>query len=142
MIPPTMAPTMPSRVVMPIPIGLRPGTTRRASAPTMSPTMTIVTMSVSTGTSGQDATLRRPEGCARSDGPEADATAFALRDLDVGELVGRDDDAAPLLVRQREGRGSRLERGLDRLLDLLGRLRRVDRQLARGALDADPDLHP
>src|SRR5207302_608360 len=49
--PPTTAPTMPSRMVMPMPIGLRPGTTSRARAPTIKPTITNVTIRASTGTS-------------------------------------------------------------------------------------------
>src|SRR4051812_11575179 len=146
--PPTMAPTMPSRRVIPMPIGLRPGTTSRPSAPTMRPTMTIVTMRVSTGTSEFQGARR----CASSkvcpartsghlDGSKADASALGLGDLDINQLVGRNDQPAALVIGQRERRSAFFQRGLDRRLQLFGGQGRVDRQLSQGALDADPDLH-
>src|SRR3954447_9873915 len=146
--PPTMAPTMPSRRVIPMPIGLRPGTTSRPSAPTMRPTMTIVTMRVSTGTSEFQGARR----CAYSkvcpartsghlDGSKADASALGLGDLDINQLVGRNDQPAALVIGQRERRSAVFQRRLDRRLQLFGGQGRVDRQLSQGALDADPDLH-
>src|SRR3954452_18376524 len=140
--PPTMAPTMPSRMVMPMPIGLRPGTTSRASAPTMRPTMTIVTMRVSTGTSEYQGRVVAPlRRCARLDGSKADASALGFGDLDINQLVGRNDQPAALVIGERERRSAVLQRCLDRRLQLLGGQGRVDRQLSQGALDADPDLH-
>src|SRR3954466_8755251 len=140
--PPTMGPTMRSRMVMPMPIGLRPGTTSRASAPTMRPTMTIVTMRVSTGTSEFHGRVVAPlRRCARLDGSKADASALGFGDLDINQLVGRNDQPAALVVGQRERRSAVFQRRLDRRLQLFGGQGRVDRQLSQGALDADPDLH-
>src|SRR3954451_6907050 len=72
---------------------------------------------------------------------EADAAAFALGDLDVGELVGGDDDAPALLVGECHGRRTVLESCVDSLLDVVHALVAVEGELARGPLDADPDLH-
>src|SRR3954454_13631949 len=75
------------------------------------------------------------------DGAEADAPGVRLGDLDVGELVRRNDHSPALLVDQRQRRGAIFDGLLDRRLDLVGALGPLDRQLPRGAFDANPDLH-
>src|SRR5690348_7794842 len=77
----------------------------------------------------------------RLDRSEADAAAFGLCYLDVGELVGGDDDSPALLVGEGQRRGTVLECAVDRGLDLVHALVAVEDEFARGALDADPDLH-
>src|SRR5882757_6918556 len=72
---------------------------------------------------------------------EADAAAFALADLHVGQLRGRDDDLAALLIDQGQQGVGRTERlGYGRL-DLVLGLARFQHELSRGVLDTDPDLH-
>src|SRR5881227_3344029 len=83
--PPTSDPTTPSTIVMSRPIGLRPGTTRRASAPMMRPPM-------------MSPKIHMPGLMPWLQSSEAHATAFALGDLDIGQLVGGDDDASSLFV--------------------------------------------
>ena len=63
---------------------------------------------------------------------EADPATLGRADLDVGELVGRDDDDPALLVDQGE-RAAGGQRRVDGCGDLVGGLRRLERDLA-GAL--------
>ena len=74
------------------------------------------------------------------DRAEADPASLGGADLDVAEHVGRDDDDPALVVDQleRAAGGQRCVHGRG---DLLGRLRRLQRDLARDVANADLDLH-
>src|SRR4029453_837963 len=76
----------------------------------------------------------------RSDAAETDAALLHLADVDVAQRADRDKVLAALLVA--EGKcAALLERLLDRRVDLVDALVRLERQLAGDVLDADPDLH-
>src|SRR4051812_47628537 len=66
----------------------------------------------------------------RLQGAEADPTGLVLGDLDIGELVGRHQDATALLVLEGEDAEVGLQRVRDSLLDLLGRLAALQHELA------------
>src|SRR3954467_13387398 len=101
MTPPTTAPAIPIRTVRTTPMGLRPGTTRRASAPMIGPMIMNQTIVISISQ-----TTLLPDGFRRlgfavcmppgggliqkslktSEGAEADASRLRLADLHIGEL--------------------------------------------------------
>src|SRR5256885_10849357 len=117
MSPPTTAPTIPTRIVRMMPIGLRPGITKRARTPMTAPMM-MYQRTVSTMVCGPPSC--RPPGSGGSDSrwicpgfrssfrnyrlkaPETDVSRLGLADLDVRELRGGHDHAASALGVERE----------------------------------------
>jgi ferritin-like protein len=72
---------------------------------------------------------------------EADAAFARLTDVDVGQVLGDDDDASPALVTELEDAGLPAQGILDCLAYLIRSLRTLQNQFARGVANADLDLH-
>src|SRR5579871_4526150 len=88
------------------------------------------------------ASSARPDRLALAALAEPDPALVIGAVLDIGDLVGGDQDLAALGHRQREdGMGRVGQRGSELALDVLRRRVGLHDQLARHGLDADLDFH-